>query len=688
MASGGPNGPESGSSTMPRVTEEADTEEVIQLESSHVHTDRSESTVPVVPPERAEMQAYSGNRSNSSFDDSSQRWWRQESWQHSAWQSGWSSHDTWHSPHREWDSHRSSLNHWMGSEETERGVKWKDTEPPPAYSGENPTETYQKWRRLYRMWMSTTDTPAKKQARRTLSVLSGAALAAVLTIEDKVLMSDSGAEKILQVLDALYEPFSETKTPKKFLRAVFEGARERSETMTAYTSRKTTEMIELSREGCELPEMARGLILLKHARLQERDHEDMRTWLCGNYHYDAVLKALHKLESNGRNKEGAHVFLEVAEDDARTSSHDEVLALLEDTEEIEEEDATILANYTQVRQQLSEKKLSRGYFQPSQKPAMKFANRGEAMDNIKRRTRCARCGRKGHWARECTFPPDERGGRRAEGGVSKTLFTIEEQTKPSEWQGYFVGAAWMAPDLDNPNSKASSPMNSELEMKASSPMFAEHEMKASSSEGGLTLKHDQAAVLMSSLVDQFVGLTVPSPTLSIPDTGAQCCVIGSITAERLRSEWEKRGLPLYDVEPPSRASGIGGQANTVGGIMFAAGLGQVNGLIVATVVYGDFPLLLAIGLLDSLGAILNLPVNCVEWKKHGTKSVLERLPSGHPALRIDEFAPGGWTPPPTHLGRIVPKEQTSTAVAVTEAGKVLFGTCQEVPSENSSWWLW
>ena len=96
---------------------------------------------------------------------------------------------------------------WSGWDSWTNGRKqWRDNEPPPSYDGENPGDTYQKWWRMYDLCVRNTDTPAAKKGRRTLAVLSGTALTAVLTLADEELLAEEGPQAIVRVLDELCEP--------------------------------------------------------------------------------------------------------------------------------------------------------------------------------------------------------------------------------------------------------------------------------------------------------------------------------------------------------------------------------------------------------------------------------------------------------------------------------------------------
>ena len=111
--------------------------------------------------------------------------------------------------------------------------------------------------------------------------------------------------------------------------------------------------------------------------------------------------------------------------------------------------------YSAVREDLNVAQKSRGFFGPrrgasgrDQGPRLKRSS----IQQLKLRTRCARCRKLGHWAREC--PEGNRGQRNEErydrramrsGENSKGFITV---AKPTERRPFFLGASWTFVTLD------------------------------------------------------------------------------------------------------------------------------------------------------------------------------------------------------------------------------------------------
>ena len=83
--------------------------------------------------------------------------------------------------------------------------------------------------------------------------------------------------------------------------------RDGNEGMVQYVSRKKTLFNELSRAKCDLPDLAKGYIMLRDARLPDRAWDMVDGWTYGSYKLADVSNALRKLERPIPGKTKTHI---------------------------------------------------------------------------------------------------------------------------------------------------------------------------------------------------------------------------------------------------------------------------------------------------------------------------------------------------------------------------------------------
>ena len=146
---------------------------------------------------------------------------------------------------------------------------FRDREPPPAYSGEDPEATFQSFERSAKLWEWETDVPKAKRGAKLLRAMSGLAKLAVEDMPFEDIARDEGVSNVLRRLREFFMPQLEVSLPRAFENAVYGPPRSSKEGFAEYIGRMEKAFSRLSREGVDLPEGAQGYILFRQSGLNE-----------------------------------------------------------------------------------------------------------------------------------------------------------------------------------------------------------------------------------------------------------------------------------------------------------------------------------------------------------------------------------------------------------------------------------
>ncbi|OLP86862.1 DNA topoisomerase 3-alpha [Symbiodinium microadriaticum] len=271
----------------------------------------------------------------------------------------------------------------------------------------------------------------------------------------------------------------------------------------------------------------------------------------------------------------------------------------------------------------------------SHKAPMKFGGKGTKVhvDLLKLRTKCARCGTVGHWARECRNPPDERGRQSLARSSSTGPSSV---SSPSTRSGFYVETS--PPEAVKP-SMTGFQENKTFTYMSYVPTFGS--IMSSVLGRQKTVKPESD----NELCDSFVGVTTVSGE-GIVDTAAQDGLIGKAALLQLTETLRGFGLQIrWNHAKKAQASGVGGKAKVLGIAELPIGLAGINGLLEVTVVQDNVPLLLPIKLLRQLRAVVDLDANLLRLKAYGVETSMHEMPSGHMSVSVTSYAPEGWSLP-------------------------------------------
>ena len=226
------------------------------------------------------------------------------------------------------------------------------------------------------------------------------------------------------------------------------------------------------------------------------------------------------------------------------------------------------------------------------------------------RSKCARCGKLGHWARDCTNEPDERGRKRLQSG-SKTWFNVAAPVALED--GDEIQVVPPPPPMVEPRPARATQETTTFYVDSGASHSATHVCGAQCTHTLDARSSFQFPVFSRSFpekeisVDEsFVGLSI-SPEYALVDTGAQHAVVGKAAFEGIlgvlaRFELQPRKVPTLQM----LAAGIGGESRFLHSDEVPMAIQGVSGVVTTHCVSQNIPLLLPIDMCTKLGMILDL----------------------------------------------------------------------------------
>ena len=230
----------------------------------------------------------------------------------------------------------------------------------------------------------------------------------------------------------------------------------------------------------------------------------------------------------------------------------------------------LAASWREKRQELNKLQKARKFGQVRE---TKKAFRVE-IEELKKRTKCHRCGKLGHWSKECRMPRKDQSS---------------SSSQPS-------GAALVEMTMDQPDFVAMAACVPTLVDLVESLQRRRHEAPPKAS--------------IEDVRPQEIML-VSSPGFGILDTGCGKTIIGRDALKHFEKMWMDRGVPLPTPIPEVNQFRFGnGQLETTEfSVPLPVHIGGKNGIIRAAVVRGDAPLLISRPALQSLEATIDLSKN-------------------------------------------------------------------------------
>lgn len=557
---------------------------------------------------------------------------------------------------------------------------------PRRFSGEgkSPCQEYKQWKR----W-ATAHVFVQKSKGVTpealgpllFSLLDGEALKSLDDVDIEDDLAVVGGETV--VFTALNDRFPEQETSDRIgemLDDVFGIRIQKTERTADYTGRVRGALARADREGISLPNIAKGYLLLRGARLSADRKAVVLAASRRSYEFDVIAQALRSTYPEGMPTERgamAAVMEPDGDDEAGDDQSAEIDALLAEQEPptiSEEEAIQILATWKQQREAISSERLRRG-FTPQK------ADRVD-IEALKKKVRCHYCKKPGHFSRDCN--------KRKKDEQTSTSTSSSSTGRGRPALAADANMVWCVPEKDIVEVNVVATSSLDLDQEVESIMDSYYALEVDDiiclstvlEEAVREEKIDRRRREASDpSTDDEEEEQLPEDILfahdaghGVVDTGCGRTLIGRVTLQRHEDRLREVGEQISyakDYRTMIFKYGNGQSHRSEALAEIPCWLGGRRMILRAYVVPGEVPLLLSKGLMKTLGAKIDMTTDTMELTKIGVTISLREAQSGHYQIDLASKDPSPLTLSGAEVDvmKVVATEFDSEEVLIFQQGR-------------------
>ena len=470
---------------------------------------------------------------------------------------------------------------------------------------------YKRWKVWITNKLLTLDKlPAKAKGAYLYTLLGGKALEAVEHVDASLYQKEGGEDILFALLDKRFPQKEAVDELGEVLGEVFALRVKDGENMKMWCARSQEIFDKCRRKsGVDFPDQARGWLTLHRAGLSDEQKAVVIARSGGDLTREKVSSALRSCYPDLVAKRKAiaavdEVFpVEDADDDDDGEDFKDVQDLLDDhqddaatAEEFPETDVAevLAATWKEKRQELGRLQKSRQFGKMKE---VKRSFRVE-VEELKARTSCNRCGRRGHWARECTFPPKNKGSGKGQSSTGQASGAAMVVTDAAGEMDFVASVGCVRTLVELVRDRVQS-MYRASPCKRDTPNVQTHVTPEPLVQSG-------TADVQSDPVAPFAVCLVSSPGYGVIDSGCGRTIVGEYTLKEFERLWRQKGISVpAEIEEMHQFKFGNGEVETSNRVIcMPVSIAGKMGSIRASIVKGYAPLLISRTALKKLKATL------------------------------------------------------------------------------------